>query len=138
MRGPDLGAVMAADLSSEHPARTAAGSAQLVVSTLRQDTLWVTLRASGELDLDTSRVLADALASQLAGGRRYVRLDLSELAFCDCAGLDVLVQAHQRFLTARGTLRLTGVGPRIMRLVKLTGLDRTLFAVFVAAALTSA
>ena len=47
----------------------------------------------------------------------------------DCAGLDVLVEAHNQFLAAGGALIMTGVGGRIARLLEITALDRTLFTV---------
>lgn len=73
--------------------------------------------------------LATVLQQQRASGCRFVRLDLCEVSILDHAGFDVLVDAHHRFLAAGGTLVLTGVGPRIARLLELTGLDRTLFTV---------
>ena len=73
--------------------------------------------------------LANALHQQLATGCSFLRLDLSDLSMLDHAGFDVLVEAHQRFLAAGGALVLTGVGPRIRRLLEITGLDRTLFTV---------
>ncbi len=55
-----------------------------------------------------------------------MRLDLSAVTFCDCAGLGVLVQAHHRFLAVRGTLLLIDVSPRMARLLTITALDEVL------------
>ena len=48
------------------------------------------------------------------------------MAFLDCTCLDALVAAHTRLLAARGTLVLSGVTPRMLRLLRLTGLDQVL------------
>src|SRR5436309_1813624 len=101
-------------------------SAVLHVVTVGQDSCRARLRVSGELDLASAGVLADALEGQLAAGRRYLRVDLSQLRFCDAAGLAVLERGHQRVLAAHGTLLLTGVGARLARLLSLTGLDALL------------
>jgi anti-anti-sigma factor len=80
----------------------------------------------GELDLASAELLTAVLSNQLATGHRYLSLDLSRVGLLDTAGLDALRHAHHRFLDARGTLVLTHPGPRITRLLNLTGLDQTL------------
>jgi anti-anti-sigma factor len=86
--------------------------------------------AFGKLTGDAAATrLSVALRQQLATGCRFIQVDLSELSMIDHAGFDVLVDAHQRFLAAGGALVLTGIGPRIMRLLEITGLDRTLFTI---------
>lgn len=87
------------------------------------------LAATGELDLAAADQLAAALAEQRTSGRCFAQLDLSAVTFLDCACLGVLVEAHQRFLAAHGTLILTGIRPRIERLLSLTSLQQTLFTV---------
>jgi hypothetical protein len=47
----------------------------------------------------------------------------------DRPSFEVLVAAHREFLTAGGALIITGVSPRIARLLELTGVGRTLFMV---------
>lgn len=85
------------------------------------------LSAAGELDLAAADVLALLLTQQVEAGRRFVRLDMSAVTFLDCACLEVLVSAHHRYIAAHGTIVLTGVGAPVTRLLKLTGLDGTLF-----------
>jgi anti-anti-sigma factor len=48
------------------------------------------------------------------------------VSFLDCTCLGVLVTAHQRLLAARGALVLTGITPRLTRLLSLAQLDRVL------------
>ena len=50
------------------------------------------------------------------------------LTFLDCSCLGALVQAHH--LAAHGTLRLTGVGHPVERLLTLSDLGQTLFTSF--------
>jgi anti-anti-sigma factor len=86
--------------------------------------------ATGKLTGTTAATrLAAVLQHQRATGCRLVCLDLSELSMLDRAGFDMLVDAHHQYLGAGGALVLTGVGPRVARLLQLTGLDRTLFAI---------
>lgn len=96
-----------------------------VIVTAIEDTR-ATVQLHGEMDVSTAEVLTAVLDSQLAAGRRFVRLDLSGLAFLDCAGLRVLAGAHSRFLDVGGTLLLTGIGNRIARLLSITHLDEEL------------
>jgi anti-anti-sigma factor len=86
-----------------------------------------TVQLQGDLDYATAGLVADALHEQLIAGHRFVRLDLSRLTFLDCAGLHVLVLAHNQFLSANGTLVLTGIGRRVARLLSITHLDEALF-----------
>jgi anti-sigma B factor antagonist len=85
------------------------------------------LVVAGELDLASADRLHAKLVEQRRLGRRFVRVDLSDVTFIDATALGVLVDAHHLFLKARGTLVLTGTGPRIQRLLRITGLDAVLF-----------
>jgi anti-sigma B factor antagonist len=95
--------------------------------TIRQNHTRVLVRALGEWDLANADILAEMLDAHRKAGRRFVRLDLSAVTFLDGTCLSVLVTAHRRLLAARGTLVLTGVTPRVMRLLSLAGLDAVLF-----------
>lgn len=85
-----------------------------------------TVVASGELDLACADDLGMTLHDQARRGRRHVHVDLSEATFLDATVLGVLVQAHLDFLQRHGTLVLTGVGRRIQRLLRVTGLEDVL------------
>ncbi|MYS20106.1 RNA polymerase sigma-B factor/anti-sigma B factor antagonist [Streptomyces sp. DvalAA-14] len=82
-----------------------------------------TLALIGELDLDGAAQLRAALADCYARRPRRVLLDLRDLWFCDCAGLNVLLEAA---VSARGLgaeLRLENVRPQVARLFTLVGVD---------------
>jgi anti-anti-sigma factor len=85
------------------------------------------LRAAGELDLAAAGPLADLLHQTVeVAGRRFIRLDLSEVAYMDCSCLGVLVGAHCRLRAIGGQLTLTSVSGAVDRLVRLTHLDQRL------------
>jgi anti-sigma B factor antagonist len=96
------------------------------LTTLRQDRTTALVRAVGEWDLANAHLLAEQLEEHETAGRRFVRLDVSAVSFLDCTCLEVLVAAHRRLLAARGTLVLTGVTPRLTRLIGLARLDEVL------------
>ena len=87
------------------------------------DSTRASVQLIGEMDVATADLFITALGRQLAAGRRFVCVDVSRLQFIDCAGLHALVSAHSRFLAARGTLVLTGVGHKVARLLSLTHLE---------------
>jgi anti-anti-sigma regulatory factor len=87
------------------------------------------LRAMGRLDHATANLLADVLSSHLRAHRRYLRLEVSGLSVAEPDALAVIADVHQRLLSARGTLILTGVTTEFMGTLAEVGLDRQLFTV---------
>lgn len=118
-----------ADVATAQRSQISVGSAatSLEIVAVPIGATQATVRLRGEVDLVTGSLVTVALREQLALGRRFVRLDLSRLTFLDCVGLRVLVEAHNEFLYASGTLVLTGVGNRVARILSLTHLDEALF-----------
>ena len=98
----------------------------LTVTVLRSDALRASLRAVGDLDAVGAAILSDALGRQRDLGRRFVRLDMSDIVFLDTAGMRVLAAEHGAFLRGRGTMIVTGLTARARRLLQLVGLDREL------------
>lgn len=111
------------DDTSQEPAYSDSDHYTVTVTGLGADTARVS--ASGELDLAAADRLAAVLDEQCVPGS-LVQLDLSAVTFMDGSCLRVLDDAHRRCQATRGRLVLTGIGPRIGRLLNLTGLDRTL------------
>lgn len=62
-------------------------------------------------------------------GVRYVRIDVSRVCAVDAAGLDALMNAHRRFLAARGTLVLMAVGPPLCQALARARLDHVLLTI---------
>ena len=84
------------------------------------------VRLRGEIDVATSPKLHDQLLPLMRSGIGLVLLDLSEISFCDVSGLRVLVSVHLHAGVLGVTLRLTALRPRLARLLRISGLDRTL------------
>src|SRR3954447_8847558 len=78
----------------------------------------VTIRVHGEVDLASAPLLDAALAG--VGGEGEIEVDLSEMTFCDAAGLRVLEQARRRF---RQRLRVTGANPMLRRLAEIVEME---------------
>ena len=117
---------MLASIPPSSTQRAGVSGSRASLTTLRKDRTRALVRAVGEWDLAGADALAEDLRAHEAAGRRFVRLDVSAVTFLDCTCLDVLVAAHTRLLAARGTLVLSGVTPRMLRLLRLTGLDQVL------------
>ncbi|MFF7049936.1 ANTAR domain-containing protein [Streptomyces griseorubiginosus] len=80
----------------------------------------VTVVCRGELDVGADRLqpeLYDLLATSSTG----VDLDLAGVGFCDCAGLNVLLDLRQEALDQGKTVTITSCGPALGRLLDLTG-----------------
>lgn len=83
------------------------------------------LAVAGELDVTIVRDLEAWLAetgSTLAPGARFT-IDLSGVTFCDASGLALLIDARRR-TGPGGTVVLDGPRPQLLRLLRVTGLDR--------------
>lgn len=80
----------------------------------------------GELDLATAPDLHEQLLRLLSERRtRLVVIALDRLAFCDAAGLRVLVHAQRRARLLDIDLRLAAPTPAMTKLFRITGLDQT-------------
>jgi anti-sigma B factor antagonist len=89
--------------------------------TLRQsgrDAAWV--RVTGELDIATAPQLRQTLREAVLRARRVV-LDLRELAFMDCAGIHVILDASNHARQAEGRLVLVRGPSKVDRVLTLTG-----------------
>jgi anti-sigma B factor antagonist len=97
--------------------------------------LWITgydhelgtvVAVAGELDVAGGPPLAEYLGKLGANLQVRVVLDLTNLDFCDCAGLGVLLRAHRNYAAAGGWLRLSGLKPAVHRILRITKLTRIL------------
>ena len=84
------------------------------------------VRLSGELDLATEDVLTAVTDPVLSTAARIVRLDLTELTFCDVRGLAAILRLRARVVADERRLVLTGVSPALRRLLQVTGVWRHL------------
>lgn len=88
--------------------------------------LLAVVAASGELDLATVPKLREAISEHIVEGRRNILVDLRAVTYIDSTGLGVLVGAAKAVHSGGGSLRLVCDSPRLLRLLRITGLDRAL------------
>jgi anti-sigma B factor antagonist len=77
----------------------------------------------GELDLDAADELREALRNGERRGHRVV-LDLVGATFVDSTALGIIAGAAKQLDGSGGSLTVVVSDPRIVRIFKLTGLDR--------------
>ncbi|GAA4528307.1 STAS domain-containing protein [Nonomuraea ferruginea] len=77
----------------------------------------------GDIDIFTTARLRQRLINTLAHSTGLLVLDLSRVTFCGAGGIGVLIGVQSRARTRGITLALTGVPPRMARLLRITGLD---------------
>ena len=88
---------------------------------------WTVVDVTGELDIATRGRLSDHLNAVIAApdAARLI-LDFSRLEFCDVSGLTPVVNAHRQAQARRGWLRLVCPEGRVRRLLRITGLSKTI------------
>src|SRR5437763_13688010 len=83
----------------------------------------VTMR--GQLDMDTAPALHAAFEELATRGLADVVVDLTELDFCDSAGLSSFVVGHTRCVEQGGWLRLAAPNAFLIRLLSVVGVAGT-------------
>ncbi|QYC42243.1 Anti-sigma-B factor antagonist [Nonomuraea coxensis DSM 45129] len=78
---------------------------------------------TGEIDIFTTARLRQRLIGLLSHSPGRLVLDLSQVTFCGTGGLAVLLGVQKRARSLGIPLALTGVPPRIARLLHVTGLE---------------
>ncbi|GAA0595391.1 STAS domain-containing protein [Streptomyces crystallinus] len=78
------------------------------------------VRVSGEIDIDADQLLQSTLGAALHRSRRGIDLDLSEVDFCDCSGLNVLLRIRRRAVRDGKTLRVRATSAAVRRLLTAT------------------
>lgn len=85
-----------------------------------------TVGLSGEIDIYTSPTLRSSLENVLKSSTPLLVLNLSNVSFCDASGLSVIVGIQRRARMMGITLALTAPRPFMCKLLRITGLDRSL------------
>jgi len=86
------------------------------------------LVVGGEIDLATVGALRDHLDLLVASGIGDIDVDMASVTFCDATVLAVLVAAHQTLNSVGRHIHVINASESMTRLVRLAGLDTTLFA----------
>ncbi|MEU4514929.1 STAS domain-containing protein [Nonomuraea wenchangensis] len=83
------------------------------------------LSATGDLDLASADEFQRGLSEAIAQATPpLVVADMGAVEFCDSSGLNALIRASNAVESAGGRLVLSGLRPRLSRLLLVTGLDR--------------
>jgi anti-sigma B factor antagonist len=81
------------------------------------------VRVRGELDIATADQAYTYLRDVVDNQDGPVLMNLSELSFCDAAGLGVLARAAAHARRYGRELKLTGARPALLRIMRITGMD---------------
>jgi anti-sigma B factor antagonist len=85
---------------------------------------YTVVEVRGEVDIYTSSLLRERLVEVVEAGAKRVVVDLSQVDFLDSSGLGVLVGALKRLRTAGGDLSLVCQQEKLLKIFRITALDR--------------
>lgn len=86
----------------------------------------IVLAVSGELDVASAPMLRAHVGFALGRRPAHLILDLAGLRFCDAAGLSVFAMARKASRRDGASLALAAVPRAVIRLLRMTGMDRVL------------
>jgi len=95
----------------------------------KQDGDVCTITLDGEVDVYTAPRVKEQLVSLIQGGCRNVIVDLDNVGFIDSSGLGVLVSALRRARERDGAVRIVCTRENILKIFRITGLDKV-FPIF--------
>jgi anti-sigma B factor antagonist len=79
---------------------------------------------TGELDIATAEQAYSFISEVIDGRPAPVTVDLSGLTFCDASGLGALARIARHAHEVGRQLMLTSARPSLLRIMRITGLDR--------------
>ncbi len=85
---------------------------------------FVVFEVRGEVDLYSAPVLKKAVYDMIDSGQTKLIFDLNALDFMDSTGLGILVASLKRLTTEGGQLKLACGRDNILKIFKITGLDK--------------
>ena len=106
--------------------RTPFGLPADLVTDVRLGVGGVDVTVRGDVDVHSAPVLRERLAELVAQGEPRLLVHLDAVTFLDSTGLGVLVGAHKAQREAGRGFELVCNEPRLLRILRLTGLDRVL------------
>ncbi len=88
---------------------------------------WVVVEMSGELDMSNAIDFKNEIINEFVSkGELNIALDFKDMEYIDSSGLGVIVSLHKRCKLNGGRLAICGMNETLMRLFKLTSLDKAL------------
>ncbi|WP_329454322.1 STAS domain-containing protein [Streptomyces sp. NBC_01497] len=82
------------------------------------------LALTGDLDHDSAPGLREAVGHLALHPGEQLVLDLSGLAFCDSSGISAFIVARNKALGAQAGIALAGTPERILRVLRIVGLQQ--------------
>jgi len=83
------------------------------------------ITVTGELDIATAEQAYTYISDVIDGWPAPVSVDLAGLTFCDASGLGALARVARYARQAGRPLRLISARPSLVKIMRITGLDRT-------------
>jgi len=99
-------------------------SAQLALSCQTDEDGYQVVTVAGELDIATAEQAYTYISGVIDDRTAPVSVDLGGVTFCDASGLGVLARIARHARQAGRQLRLTSARPSLMKIMRITGLDR--------------
>jgi anti-sigma B factor antagonist len=90
---------------------------------------YAVMTPQGEIDFATGPQLKEALVAALLRGDVHLVVDLSKVDFIESTGLGALIGARRRAHTLRGSLSLVCTEEQMLKIFRITGLDKV-FAIY--------
>ena len=90
------------------------------------DTGILVITLEGEADMSTAVKFNESFFSAARAGMRRVIADLSGVSFIDTTMLNALVVGHRRMVRDHGRFAVVCDGPRVSRVLEITGLGQIL------------
>jgi len=90
------------------------------------DTGIVVIAVEGEADMTAAVKFNESFFSAARSGVRRVVADLTAVSFIDTTMLNALVVGHRRMARDEGTFAVVCSGPRVTRVLEITGLGQIL------------
>ena len=86
----------------------------------------VVLHLRGELDMSTAAQFRGAVFTAMAANARAIVVDVAELSFIDSTGISAFMAGWRQATTEGRTLCLRHPTPLVVRVLRITGVDRIL------------
>ncbi|MGH3430432.1 MAG: STAS domain-containing protein [Mycobacteriales bacterium] len=96
---------------------------ELTITTRSLDEYTV-VSVAGEIDVYTAPQLREKLIDLVDSGEHHIIVDMRDVEFLDSTGLGVLVGTLKRVNSANGSLSLVCTQERILKIFRITGLER--------------
>src|SRR6266508_1725335 len=87
---------------------------------------YTVVEVAGEIDIASAPGLRTCHHQTINAGSRRLVVDLRHVDFIDSMGIGVLVGAHRRLRDHDGSLQLVAADGLVLRVLRLTSLDRVL------------